>query len=56
MKKIHKDFYGNEVLHGVDFSLKAGTVHALMGENGGPPFRDFYDSSGTFHRAGNVGS
>ena len=34
MKKIHKDFYGNEVLHGVDFSLKAGTVHALMGENG----------------------
>lgn len=34
MKEIQKSFYGNEVLHAVDFSLEAGSVHALMGENG----------------------
>lgn len=34
MKGIRKSFYGNEVLHSVDFSLEEGSVHALMGENG----------------------
>lgn len=34
MRGIRKSFFGVEVLHGVDFSLKPGTVHALMGENG----------------------
>lgn len=34
MKGIQKSFYGNAVLHQVNFSLKAGSVHALMGENG----------------------
>ena len=34
MKDIQKSFYGNPVLHAVDFSLEAGSVHALMGENG----------------------
>lgn len=34
MRGIQKSFYGNEVLHAVDFSLEAGSVHALMGENG----------------------
>ncbi len=34
MKGIQKSFYGNKVLHAVDFSLEAGSVHALMGENG----------------------
>lgn len=34
MKGISKSFYGNQVLHSVDFSLEAGSVHALMGENG----------------------
>ncbi len=34
LKDIHKSFYGVEVLHGVDFVLQPGTVHALMGENG----------------------
>lgn len=31
---IVKEFRGNRVLHGVDFDLKDGEVHALVGSNG----------------------
>ncbi|MCD8084403.1 MAG: sugar ABC transporter ATP-binding protein [Clostridiales bacterium] len=34
LRDIHKSFYGVEVLHGVNFILRPGTVHGLMGENG----------------------
>lgn len=34
LRGIKKSFYGNEVLHDVDFTLEAGSVHGLMGENG----------------------
>ncbi len=34
MKDIVKSFNGVEVLHGVHFCLRKGSVHALMGENG----------------------
>ncbi len=34
MKGIHKRFAGVHALKGVDFNLKYGEVHALMGENG----------------------
>jgi ribose transport system ATP-binding protein len=34
MKAIEKSFATNKVLHGVDFSLNKGSIHALLGENG----------------------
>ncbi len=34
MKNIHKSFPGVRALQGVDFTLRKGEIHALMGENG----------------------
>lgn len=34
MKNIHKNFPGVRALQGVDFTLREGEIHALMGENG----------------------
>lgn len=34
MSNIVKSYGLNEVLHGVDFSLEKGSIHALIGENG----------------------
>ena len=34
MKNISKSFYTTQVLFDVDFSVKEGEVHALLGENG----------------------
>ena len=34
MERIDKSFGANRVLHGVDFSLNAGEICALLGENG----------------------
>jgi ABC-type sugar transport system ATPase subunit len=34
MRGVRKSFFGNEVLHGVDFEVRAGQVHGLVGHNG----------------------
>ncbi|MEG0050499.1 MAG: ATP-binding cassette domain-containing protein, partial [Clostridia bacterium] len=34
MKQITMSFSGNQVLKGVDFDLRKGEVHSLMGANG----------------------
>ena len=34
MRGIGKTFPGVRALHNVDFTLRKGEVHALMGENG----------------------
>ena len=34
MRNIHKRFPGVYTLQGVDFTLRRGEIHALMGENG----------------------
>ena len=34
MRGIGKSFPGVRALHNVDFTLRAGEIHALMGENG----------------------
>ncbi len=34
LKNIHKSFPGVKALQGVDFTLRKGEIHALMGENG----------------------
>lgn len=34
MKNISKSFPGVKALNSVSFTLRRGTVHALMGENG----------------------
>ena len=34
LKNIEKEYFGNKVLKGVNISVKAGEIHALVGENG----------------------
>ena len=34
MRNIKKDFFGNQVLTDINFTLKAGEVLGLVGENG----------------------
>jgi ABC-type sugar transport system ATPase subunit len=34
MRAVRKRFPAGEVLHGVDFTLEAGQIHALVGQNG----------------------
>ncbi|HOO88037.1 MAG TPA: ATP-binding cassette domain-containing protein [Synergistales bacterium] len=33
-KNVSKNYYGNSVLTGINFDVKEGEIHALIGENG----------------------
>ncbi len=34
LEKIHKSFAGVHALKGVDFDIRRGEIHCLVGENG----------------------
>ncbi len=34
LKNIEKEYFGNKVLKGINLTVKAGEIHALVGENG----------------------
>ena len=33
-RNVSKSYYGNSVLTDIDFDVKEGEIHALIGENG----------------------
>jgi len=34
IRNLHASVQGNEILHGIDLTVKAGEIHAIMGPNG----------------------
>ena len=49
LKGIRKSFFGTEVLHGIDISIRKGSVHGLVGENGAGKSTLMNVIGGVFH-------
>ena len=53
-RNVSKNYYGNNVLSNINFDVKKGEIHALIGENGAGKSTLLYLMSGLLTRQGDM--